>query len=232
METTDIFGKKPYKNTHVKSAKPSLDYCYVLAMRSSADRLSFSKMIYTQTQYLFYISQERFQVKELDKQIEFQPFIHKDIISDNKVFYLQNESVDAKKLLLGINGDALFQLKQKKQKRKNQSSFFFEEETMDFDTLNQETDNSEIRQWLDLKKSLALNAVNIAGKIDYLFPLRIETYEIIKPLLEYLPKMSEISYMLIEPKEIENAISFFMYIDLMMERIHSVGVRAPSLQRF
>jgi len=228
MAKTDIFGKKPYKNMRVKSAKPSLGFCFVIAVRTDADMLSFYKMIYTKTHYHFYISQNRFQIEESDKFAEFQSFIHKDIISDNKVFYLQNTSFESDKHILGYDKNALFQLKQEKRKRRNQLSVYFEEETDSLTELKQENYSNEIQNWYDFKDDLAKNSVDIMGKIDYLFPIRIETYEIIKPMLQHFPKMKEINYMLIEPEKIKDAISLFWSIDLMTQRINFAD-KKPSL---
>ena len=227
MSKTDIFGKKPYRNTQIKSSKPVLEHCYVLAIRTDADILRFSKMIFIETNYLFYISRDKFRMKGLDKQSKFQSFVHKDIISDNKVFYLQNTGYKSNKVILGYEDNALFQLRRQKQKQRNQLSLFFEGEDVNLTEFNQTMD-AEIQNWYDFKENLLKNSVDIMGKIDYLFPVRIETYEIVKPLLQYFPKMHEINYMLIEPERIENALSFFMYIDLMTERINSSD-KKPSI---
>jgi len=218
MAKTDIFGKKPYKNTPIRSAKPIWDYCCVLALRTDADMLRFSKMIYTETNYLFYISQNRFRVEELDKSATFQAFIHKDILSDNKVFYLQNTGFESDRTLLGYGDNALFPIKRQKRKQKNQISLYFEEEEAD----STEEESGEIQDWHDFKADLYRNSVDIMSKIDYLFPIQIETYEIVKPFLQHLPKMHEVNYMLLEPERFENADTFFKYIDLMMEEIKFV----------
>jgi hypothetical protein len=215
MAKTDIFGIKPYKNTWAKPPKPIWGYRYVLAIRTDADMLSFSKMIYTETNYLFYISQNRFQVEELDKTAAFQAFIHKDIISENKVFYLQNTGFESDRTILGYGGNALFPIKPQKRKQKNQITLSFEEEDADL----AELDGDEIRNWYDFKDDLAKKSVNILNKINYLFPVQIETYEIVKPLLQHLYKMHEINYMLLEPEQIENAASFFRHIHLMAEQV-------------
>ena len=227
MSKTDIFGKKPYKNIWVKPAKPTLKYCCVLAIRTDADVLNFSKMIYTQTNYLFSISKDKFHIEELDELSEFQLLIHEDVISDNKVFCLQNTGFQSDKFILGYADNALFQLKrqEKKKKKKNQLSLIFEEESK----FGQENNRNEIQNWYDFKKQLVKNSVDILEKINYLFPLRIETYEIVKPLLQYLPKMNEINYMLIEPGRINNAMSFFTYIDWVMERINFVDKKTSFL---
>jgi hypothetical protein len=234
MSKTDIFGKKPYKNTQVKSAKVDfLTYCYVLAVRTDADMLRFSKLILTETNYLFSISQARFQAEELDKFSSFQAFVHKDIISDNKVFYLQNTGFESNRTILGYKSDALFQIKRQKQrqKRKNQLSLLFEEEAADLMDFNQEADSNEIRDWYDFKDDLSKNSVDIMGKIDYLFPMQIERYEILKPLLQHLHKIKEINYMLLDPERIENAASFFKHIDLMTERVNFAHKKASFLKR-
>jgi hypothetical protein len=223
MSGTDIFGKKPYKEIQVKSVKPDLASRYVLAIRTNADILSFSKMIYTETNYLFYISPDRFQAEELDRLSEFQSFIYKDIVSDNKVFYLQNTGLGSDKQILGYGNNALFQIRRKKKKRKNQISLSFEEEAADAIDFMQETHGDGIQNWHDFKADLAQKSVDVMGKIDYIFPLQMETYEIVKPLLQHFSKMQEINYMLLEPKQINDAVSFFMYMDLMMERINSAS---------
>ena len=221
MSKTDIFGKKPYREIQVKSAKPDLLHRYVLAVRTDADSLSFSKTIFTETNYLFYISQNRFHTEELNKFSEFQSFIHEDNISDNKIFYLQNVGFESGKHILGYEDNSLFQIKGKNKKRKNQLSLLLEEEDADLMDFIQENDIDEIQNWHNLKADLSKKSVNIMGKIDYVFPIRIETYEIVKPLLQHFPKMQAFNYMLLEPKQIHDAASFFMYMDLITEQIHS-----------
>jgi hypothetical protein len=193
----------------------------VLAVRTEGDLLRFSKMIYTETNYLFYITPTRFRVEELDEQAAFQACIHKDILSDNKVFYLQNTDFNSDKTILGDGNRSLFQLMPHKMKIKKQSSFFIEQEecTIDCTEIKQDEDSEEIRNWKILKSDLIRNSVDITGKIDYLFPVRIETYEIIRHLLLHFPKMHKINYMLIKPEQIENASAFFRYMDLMTEEI-------------
>jgi len=163
VSKTDIFGKKPYKNTQIRSAKPILEHCYVLAIRTDADILSFSKLILIETNYLFYISQDKFRLKELDKLSKFQLFVHKDIISDNKVFYLQNADIKSNKTILGYGSNALFQLKRLKQKRRNQTALFFEDEDVGLMKSRQKAD-SEIQDWYDFKGNLTKNSVDIMGK--------------------------------------------------------------------
>ena len=221
MSKTDIFGKKPYRNLLIKAVKPELEHCYVLAVRTDANMLRFSKMILAETNYLFSISQEKFQLDGL----KFQLFVHKDIISNHKVFYLQNTDLKSNKSILGYGTKALFQVKRQKQKRRNQTALFFEEEKVDLPEMNTERQN-----WHDLKDSLTQNSVDIMGKIDYFFPVRIETYEIVKPLLQHLPKMNEINYMLLDPQRIDNALSFFMHMDLMTEQINAT-VKKTSISR-
>ena len=213
-ETTDIFGKKLNKNTKMKSAKQNLSYRYLLGVRTPADVLTFSKMIYTETNYLFYISPNRFRVEDLDKYAEFQVFIHKDIISENRVFYLQNVAFERDVNILGCGENALFRLN-------NQLSMSFEDNENEVITeLDHECGNDEIRIWQECKSGLAKNSVELMGKIDYLFPIQIETYEILKPLLQHFHKMQEINYMLIEPEQINDAELFFMYINFLSEQIN------------
>ncbi|MCL2130981.1 MAG: hypothetical protein FWH36_00780 [Lentimicrobiaceae bacterium] len=219
MQKTDIFGKKPYRNVEVKQLKPFLEYCYVLAVRTDADMLSFSKIIYAATNYLFYISPLRFQFGKSDKSPKFQSFIYKDIVTNYKLFYLQNTDFQSNTTILGYGEDALFQLKQQVKKSKNQATLSLEDEN-DTTQSAQDENSEEVKDWKTLKANLTKNSVNIMGKIDYLFPIQIETYEILMPLLQHFPKMQRINYMLIEPKQINDAISFFTHIDLMEEQIN------------
>ena len=223
MSKTDIFGKKPYRETEVKSAKPDLAYRYVLAIRTNANMLSFSKMIYNATNYLFSISPDRFQAEDLDKFAAFQFSIHKDIISDHKVFYLQNTDSELNKQILGYKENALFQIKKQKQRPKNQISLLLEEKNDDLMKFMQEDYRDSIENWHDFKAEITKKSVDVMGKIDYLFPIQIETYEIVKPLLQHFPQMQEFNYMLLEPRQIEDAASFFMYMDLMTEQINSAA---------
>jgi len=220
MSKTDIFGKKPYREMAVKSAKPDLNYCCVLAIRSRADRVSFLKKIYDETGYFFSIFPDKFQAEEMDIFSKFQSFVHTDEILNCKVMFLQNTDAETNKQILGYDGNALFQIKKQKQKPQNQISLLLEEQPdiMDF---KQEEYGDEIQNWYDFKTNLAKNSVNIMGKIDYIFPLRIETYEIVQSLLQHLPKMQDFNYMLLEAKQIDDAISFFMYMDLMREQIEA-----------
>ena len=218
LAKTDIFGIKPYKNVRVKSLKPNWGHCFIVAVRTDADILTFSKMLYTEANYLFYIAKERFQIKTAD----FQAFIYNDILSENKVFYLQNTGFESDKTILGYQTNALFPLKRQKRKRKNQLSFLFEKENADLS----EPNCNEMQNWHDFKADLAENSVDTMGKIDYLFPIQIATYEIIKPLLLHFPKMREMNYMLIEPERLSDAATFFMHVEQMSKGI-CCGNRVP-----
>ena len=153
--------------------------------------------------------------------------IHKDILSDNRVFYLQNTGFESDRTILGYGDNALIPIKRQKRKPKNQISLYFEEKETD----STEEENSEIQDWHDFKDNLYRNSVDILGKIDYLFPIQIETYEIVKPFLQHLPKMHEVNYMLLEPEQIKNAATFFKHINLMTEQIKFCDRKLLNFQK-
>jgi len=221
MSKTDIFGKKPYREIRLKLAKVDLTYRYVLAIRTDADILVFPKMIYNETNYLFYISPKESQEENKDKLSDFQLFIHNDTVLAYTVFYLRNTNFDLNKRILGYDDSALFQIKRPPQKQKNQTTLILEKKA-DFMDFTSEDCGDEVQNWYDFKADLAQKSVDVMGKIDYIFPIQIETYEMLKPLLQQFSKMQELNYMLLEPKQINDAQSFFMHVDLITERINPV----------
>ena len=230
MSKTDIFGKKPRREIQLKSAGVDLTHHAVLAIRINADILSFLKMIYDETNYLFYICSDRNQSINDNLFSEFQSFIYNDKLLDQNIFFLQNTSFDSNKRILGYDDTALFQIKRPQQKRKNQISFLFREKEADFVNFTPKNYDSEEQDWCNFKADLAQKSVGIMGKIDYVFPIQKESYEIVKSLLQGLSKIQKLNYMLLEPAQISDAMSFFTYVDLMTGRINPTRLDMLSPQ--
>jgi len=130
----------------------------------------------------------------------FQSFEIQDTLSEHTAFCLVNKSIDKEQYLFGKNKNACYILHQKR--TENQISLFFENEE------DKAEQNIEEDGWNAFKNSMENTSVNLMGKIDYLFLVEIQTYEILKPLFLKFPDISFLNHQIINPKNINEIDSF------------------------
>ena len=200
MEKRDISGKKQYKEFLIKPFKKNLShYCFV-AVRTTFDPLDFFAGIFQYSNYLFQLSKQTLEVVKNSISFSFQSFEIQDTLSEHTAFCLVNKSIDKEQYLFGKNKNACYILHQKR--TENQISLFFENEE------DKAEQNIEEDGWNAFKNSMENTSVNLMGKIDYLFLVEIQTYEILKPLFLKFPDISFLNHQIINPKNINEIDSF------------------------
>ena len=203
MEKRDIFGKKQYKELLIQPAKINLShYCFIAIRTELEQSLNFFTSIYQNTNYLFQLSKSVFDIDVDDNCFSFRSFEFKDTVSEHSAFCLVNKSVRKKQYLFGKDDKRSCYILPK-QKTKNQISFSFQQE-------NEPTEKSiDENDWDLFKRNIQDTSVNLMDKIDYIFPVEIRTYEILKPLFLNLPNIPFLNHQFIDPKNIRDMDTFF-----------------------
>jgi uncharacterized protein YnzC (UPF0291/DUF896 family) len=215
MEKRDITGKKYYKELSIKQIKQNMAHHCLIAVKTELDPLDFFSNIFIKSNYLFQLSKFTMEMVVENGYFSFRSFEFKDTLSDNIVFCIVNQSTYHERYLLGNDEkNSCFVLDQKYWKQmKNQLSLSFE----DIEEIDGEKDD-----WNLFKANMGKSSVNLTGNIDYLFPVEIHTYEILKPLFLYLPQTEFLNYTLINPKDIANIDSFFFQWYTFVEKLNYI----------
>jgi hypothetical protein len=174
-------------------------HCFI-AVRTNSEPLDFFANIYRYSDYLFQLSEQTLNVGEEPLCFSFQSFEHKDILSEHTAFCIVNKSMEKPQYLLGIDKNACYFLPQKR--TKNQISFSFEHNVEETEKGREEDD------WEFFKKNMQDTSVNLMGKIDYLFPVEIQTYEILKSLFLKFSDLNFLNHQFINSKHIKDIGSF------------------------
>jgi hypothetical protein len=209
MERRDITGKKYYKELSIKPIKQNIAHHCFIGIRTKLEPLDFFSSIFLQTNYLFQLSKSSLEMLVKNDRFSFCLFEYQDTLSEHIVFCIVNKSMCQEQYLFGKEEkNACFVLHRKYWKRmNNQLSLSFEEDKEE-DKIEEEIDKEQ-KEWDLFKTTMKKNSVNSAGNIDYLFPVEIRTYEILKPLFMYLSNMMFCNYTLINPRDITNIDFFF-----------------------
>ena len=199
MPQRDITGKEFYKEIAFRSIKRNADYYCFIALRTKLSLLDFFVDIFKKTDYLFKLSENSLQIVLDSQNFVFKVFQYQDPFSEQFSICFINKDSNRNKYLLGENSEnAYFTLS--KSKNRNQLSFLFEDED---EEVQEEQNYDEQKNWTSFKEIMQKKSVDLMGEIDFLFPLNIQTYEILKPLFLEFTNMDNIHYRLILPSEIE-----------------------------
>jgi len=209
MEKRDLFGKKQYKELSIKPIKRNMSHYCFIAIRTAFYPLDFFAGIYQHSNYLFQLSKHHLEIVQDSICTSFQTFEYQDDFSKYSVFCLVNKSINKEQYLVGKNKNSCYILSQTR--GKNQLSFSFDEQ--------EETspkDREEI-DWELFKTNMQHTSVNLMNKIDYLFPVDVQTYEILKPLFFKFQNMDFLHYQFIDSKQIKDISSllsvFYAYTE-------------------
>jgi hypothetical protein len=203
MEKRDITGKKYYKELSIKPAKQNMAHHCFIAVRTELEPLEFFADIFQQTNYLFQLSRSALEVVSKTDYFSFRSFEFQDTLSDNLSFCIVNKSIHNEQYLFGRDEkNACFVLPQKYWKQKKNQL------VLPFDDIGEDLEE-EKNDWDLFKNDMERSSINLMGNIDYLFPVEIHTYEILKPLFLYFPKMKSLHYTLINSKDVIDIDSFF-----------------------
>jgi len=205
MEKRDISGKKQYKELLIKPFRRDLSRCCFIAVRTTLDPLDFFAGIFRYSNYLFQLSKQTFDIVQNSICFSFQSFEIQDISPENTAFCLVNKSINKEQYLLGKNKNACYLLPKKRSD--NQISLSFENE------IDKTEQGGEENDWNAFKNSMENTSVDLMGKIDYIFPVEIQTYEILEPLFLKFPDIEFLNHQNISPKSISE-------IDLFLSLFH------------
>lgn len=210
MERRDITGKKYYKELSIKPVKQNIAHHCFIAIRTKLEPLDFFANIFLQTNYLFQLSKSPLEMIIKNDDFSFTLFEYQDTLSEHITFCIVNKSMDHEQYLFGKEEtNACFVLHRKYWKQTtNQLVLSFEDDEIKEKEEEEEMDK-EKKDWEAFKINMGEFSTNLTGNIDYVFPIEIRTYEILKPLFMYLSKMRFCNYTLIQPQDITNIDFFF-----------------------
>jgi len=200
MEKRNIFGKKQYKELFINPIRRNLSHYCFIAVRTTFEPLDFFARIYQHSNFLFQLFEENLEILQNSVYYSFQLFDYQDDLSEHKAFCIVNKSTNEKQCLVGKNKNSCYILSQKRDK--NQTFFSFE---------NEEEKIKKSKEYIDwelFKNNMQNLSVNLMNKIDYIFPIDIQTYEILKPLFFMFPSMNFLNYQFIDSKQIKDIDSF------------------------
>ena len=211
MPKRDITGKEFYKDITLRSKKRETDnYCFI-GVRTTFDMLGFFLEIYNNTDYLFELSEFSLDVVIDSENFVFKSFLFKDSLSPHFALCFVNMDFNKNHYLLGGNHkNSCFLLK--KSAKRNQLSFSFEEEGVP-------SAIDEEKNWTQFKENMSDMTVDLMGEINFLFPVKIQTYEILKPLFLEFANMEQIIHRLILPHEIEGVDALRTQLDYFEEEL-------------
>lgn len=220
MEKRDITGKKYYKELFVKPVRQNISHYCFIAIRTTLEPLDFFAGIYQHSNFLFSLSKHTLDVVIDSNSFSFQSFEFQDPLSEYIAFCLVNKSLHKDQYLLGIkdyNSCHLLQerQKQKQKQHKNQLSFSFQDND-DYEI----NEDGEENDWNSFKQNIQNTSVNLMGKIDYIFPVFIRTYEILKPLFLHFKNITSLNYMLVDPKNINDIELFFSQLNFHTDKLN------------
>ena len=204
MPRRDVTGKEFHKDIILQSKKRDSDnYCFI-GVRTTLDTVGFFLNIFNNTDYLFELSESSLDIVIDSENFVFKSFLFQDPLSKHIVLCFVNRDLNKNQYLLGEDEqNACFLLK--KSEKRNQLSFSFEEDTDEQQGIGEDNYSivDEETNWKHFKDTMSNTTVDLKGEINFLFPVKIQTYEILKPLFLELLNMQYITHRLIFPQEIE-----------------------------
>ena len=201
MKKSDISGKKLYKELLIRPFKRNFSHCCFVAVRTTLEPLDFFAGIYQYSNHLFQLSEQTMDLVMNSIHFSFQSFEIQDILSENKAYCIVNKSIEKEQYLFGKNKNSCYFLSQKP--TGNQILLAFENEEKKNEQCGEEDD------WKNFKNNMELTSVNLMDKIDYLFPLEIQTYEILKPLFLRFFDIPFLDHQIINSKNVNEIELFF-----------------------
>jgi len=206
MPRRDFTGKEFYKNIALHSKLNDNHYCFI-GIRTMLDSLDFFVKIFKDTNYLFELSGEPLEIPHHSEKFFFQSFLFHDTLSEHFIPCLVNKDTSDNQYLLGENKkNTCYVLN--KSKKKNQLLLSFEDEDEGHEGQEEEQENNEeitdeLKVWMSFKETMSETSTNLMGRIDFLFPVKVQTYEILKPLFLKFSSLHYINYRLVFPREIK-----------------------------
>lgn len=218
MPQRDITGKEFYKEIAFRSIKRNADHYCFIALRTKLNLLDFFVDIFKRSDYLFELSTHSLEIVLDSQSFIFKVFQFQDPLSEQIAICFINKDISKAQYLLGENtGNACFTLL--KSKNRNQLSFSFDD-----DEPQEEQDYDEQKNWTSFKEIMQKKSVDLMGEIDFLFPVKIQTYEVLKSLFEEFTDTNNIRYRLILPHEIDGVDALITQWDYFQETLIKEGI--------
>jgi hypothetical protein len=198
-----IFNPQVFK---VKKNKLNLHYYAFLFIRSDFDDLSMLTKLYHHTQFLLKKSPLDLVVDIETTGFSFTVYRENDILPGHPMLMIKNKSLENSIIQwIGFDKGSLYTIHRAKSKCKiPQLNIPLEDTTDLFMDENESDENLEIANWEANKRILREQSVAFEGRIDYVIPLDISTYEYFMPFFLALAQFVEINYQLVEASEFEN----------------------------
>jgi hypothetical protein len=219
MERRDIIGTKQYKELIVKPVRQNPAHHGFIAVRSTLSPLDFFSEIYQTTDYLFFLCRQPFEAFRDETSCGFSVFVHHDLFSEHSAVCMLNKDLSKNHALLGGHEtDACFVI----QKHKIQNQLFLpfgQDGEHEEDILPTETDRKEENQWNHFLHTLTETSIDLKGKIDFVFPVSIRTYEILKPLFLKFKTLPSLHYMFIQAKTVAAFDAFVAAYDIFYDKL-------------
>ena len=219
MPRRDIIGKEFYKNIALRPKLNENHYCFI-GIRTQLNTLDFFVNIFRDTNFLFELSNEPLEIPNHSEKILFQPFLFHDTLSEHFIACLVNKDISDSQYLLGEKGSNIcYNLNKSKKKNQLFLSFEDEQESQELEE-NSEEITDELKNWMSFKETMSETSTNLMGQIDFLFLVKVQTYEILKPLFLKFSSIRYINYRLIFPREIkEYDVLIATYEDFYLEQL-------------
>ncbi|MDR0367749.1 MAG: hypothetical protein LBH82_01240 [Bacteroidales bacterium] len=213
MSQRDITGKELYKEITFRPIKHTFEHYCFLAVQTKLGLLDFFVELFKQTNYLFELSAFSMDIVLDSQHFVFKVFQYQDPASEQFSVCLVNKDHHKENYLLSENtANACFVLS--KNIDRSQLSFAFGDEEP-----QEEQPYDEQKIWSSFKKTMQQKSTGLTREPDFLFPINIQTYDILKPLFLEFANMENIRYRLILPHEIEQVDVFIIRWDYLREAL-------------
>ncbi len=206
MAKTNPFGIFDPQTYKVKKTKINDSYYAFILLRSEFDDLSLLTKLFHKTQYLLKKSPLNLTVHYEYNNYSFAVYRENETLLDHYLLMFKNKaSENADIQWIGFDKKALFKIKRKKNQRKMPQLTLL----LDDDSDSQDQDNDcrliqETEKWEENKQLLNRQTIAFEGRIDFVIPINIFTYEHFMPFFQHMKLFSEINYQLIDASEFEN----------------------------
>jgi hypothetical protein len=207
MEKRDITGKKQYKELSIRPVRQNTERHAFILVKTQWATLDFFAEIHRQTDYLFGLSAQFFTTTVEDCPFVYRVFEYQDVLSEHIAFCIVNRDLDNRQFLLGSDENNACFVFQKK-KRTNQLLIDFDK---DDENPADILDTREESNWNKFKTTMLKHSVLLSGNTDFVFPVDIRTYDILRPLFLKFKDIRTLDYMFIPAKSVMN-------VDLLMSR--------------
>lgn len=224
MSKSNLFGRYDPEMFHLKKAKIQQEHLAFLLLRSQWDALTLLGKLYHHTHFLLKKSALDMEVMNGQRTYHFPVFLENETLDEDMLLLIRNKSIeDENTVWIGFHKTSLCPIKRKKKDRSiAQLSMLLPEEEEEMTLLLEEA-IPEQQAWDDFKMQLKRKSVSFDGKIDFVIPLHIATYEHFIPFIEKLNDFNVLHYQCIEGSEFENFEAVYYYLQQYYDVFRAAG---------